>query len=438
MRDGAGAACGGQPAQVPTALGPWDSTTRACQPAGTPPPTPPPSVSDLAFSETNTTTSSWDGPPIEAGSQTFLARPAVVGLSATRSGRGNTAKQVMLLTTTGGVGGGGAGGTVRPCALRTICLHSDSCLARADAMSRVHTLRTPALRAVSCTRSSARDFWFFCAGHSSAPPSLPPPLQARCTWSTAGCSTRAARLCHPGRSPRRSKRPRGCRLTSQSCRCRGGCWQRARGRAGRGQGLLLRKDRGAQLLVVLGPNAPASGEGRSGAAGALLATRLSDSTTCTAPHPSPPRAPRSPMFATMDRQVARLAGVATQAAVLESTMLLAAHGLDLFYTRVMPSRQAPRQATPHQPSISCRVSTPGSAGRHLAASSAGLQGAARPVAVPTVQSCLLSSHLGALQAPLPWRQPPFRWSPSARAGVRAAPQVAPGPPPPPPPHLQEL
>lgn len=58
------------------------------------------------------------------------------------------------------------------------------------------------------------------------------------------------------------------------------------------------------------------------------------------PPPGPPSPPRSPMFATMDRQVARLAGAATEAAVLESTMLLAAHGLDLFYTRVMPSRQA--------------------------------------------------------------------------------------------------
>lgn len=80
-------------------------------------PFPSPRVADLAFSETNTTASSWDAAPIEAGSQTFLARPAVVGLAATRSSRGNTAKQVMLLTTTG-AGGASAlasgGGVPRP------------------------------------------------------------------------------------------------------------------------------------------------------------------------------------------------------------------------------------------------------------------------------------------------------------------------------------
>ncbi|KAL4426508.1 hypothetical protein ABPG77_008366 [Micractinium sp. CCAP 211/92] len=146
-------------------------------------------VSDLAFSETNTTTSSWDAAPIEAGSQTFLARPAVVGLAATRSSRGNTAKQVMLLTTTG----------------------------------QVYLVDRRLL------------------------------------------------------DPRRPIVPPGQKPTPQQA---------------------------AEGLPPYQPELPLQG----------------------------------PMFATMDRQVARLAGAATEAAVLESTMLLAAHGLDLFYTRVMPSR----------------------------------------------------------------------------------------------------
>jgi hypothetical protein len=60
-------------------------------------------VADLAFAETNATASSWDVPPLEAGSQTFLARLPVSGLAVTRSARGSTAKQVLLL---------GAGGQV--------------------------------------------------------------------------------------------------------------------------------------------------------------------------------------------------------------------------------------------------------------------------------------------------------------------------------------
>ena len=44
------------------------------------------------------------------------------------------------------------------------------------------------------------------------------------------------------------------------------------------------------------------------------------------------------MFATLTHEVKRLRGVAVEAAELESTMLMLAHGMDLFYTRLMPSR----------------------------------------------------------------------------------------------------
>ncbi|KAL4458516.1 hypothetical protein ABPG75_013381 [Micractinium tetrahymenae] len=146
-------------------------------------------VSDLAFSETNTTTSSWDVPPIEAGAQTFLVRHAVRGLAATRSARGNTAKQVMLLTTTGQV---------------------------------------------------------YLVDRRLLDPRRP--------------------IVAPGQKP-----------TPQQA---------------------------AEGLPPYQPELPLQG----------------------------------PMFATLDRQVARLSGAAVEAAVLESTMLLAAHGLDLFYTRLTPSR----------------------------------------------------------------------------------------------------
>ncbi len=46
----------------------------------------------------------------------------------------------------------------------------------------------------------------------------------------------------------------------------------------------------------------------------------------------------STMFATLDREVKRLRGVAVEAAELESTQLMLAHGLDLFYTRLTPSK----------------------------------------------------------------------------------------------------
>lgn len=56
----------------------------------------------------------------------------------------------------------------------------------------------------------------------------------------------------------------------------------------------------------------------------------------------PPYTPELPLtgphYATLDRRVARLAGVAVEAAVLESTQLMLAHGLDLYHTRIMPSR----------------------------------------------------------------------------------------------------
>lgn len=146
-------------------------------------------VVDLAFSETNRSTSSWDAAPIEAGAQTFLVRHAVRGLAATRSGRGNTAKQVMLLTTTGQV---------------------------------------------------------YLVDRRLLDPRRP--------------------IVAPGQKP-----------TPQQA---------------------------AEGLPPYQPELPLQG----------------------------------PMFATMDRQVARLSGVAAEPAVLESTMLLAAYGLDLFHTRVMPSR----------------------------------------------------------------------------------------------------
>eukprot|EP00887_Chlorella_sp_A99_P006353 scaffold3.g6353.t1 len=57
----------------------------------------------------------------------------------------------------------------------------------------------------------------------------------------------------------------------------------------------------------------------------------------------PPHAPDLPLtgqaFATLDKRVARLHGVATEPAVLESTSLMFAYGLDHFYTRLLPSRQ---------------------------------------------------------------------------------------------------
>ena len=78
-----------------------------------PPPGPACRVSDLAFGETNSTTSSWDAPPLEAGSQSFLCRLPVTGLAVTRSGRGITAKRIIMLTTSGegrcGQGGAGQG-----------------------------------------------------------------------------------------------------------------------------------------------------------------------------------------------------------------------------------------------------------------------------------------------------------------------------------------
>jgi len=45
-----------------------------------------------------------------------------------------------------------------------------------------------------------------------------------------------------------------------------------------------------------------------------------------------------PMFATMDRRVARLNRIATAPAVLESASLMVAVGLDVFYSRLQPSR----------------------------------------------------------------------------------------------------
>jgi hypothetical protein len=45
-----------------------------------------------------------------------------------------------------------------------------------------------------------------------------------------------------------------------------------------------------------------------------------------------------PMYATMDRRVARLRTIATAPAVLESASLLVAVGLDMFYSRLQPSR----------------------------------------------------------------------------------------------------
>jgi hypothetical protein len=55
------------------------------------------------------------------------------------------------------------------------------------------------------------------------------------------------------------------------------------------------------------------------------------------------------MFATLDREVKRLRGVAVEAAELESTMMMLAHGLDLFYTRLTPSRQARPLTGMHTP-----------------------------------------------------------------------------------------
>ncbi|KAG7669833.1 hypothetical protein Ndes2437B_g06022 [Nannochloris sp. 'desiccata'] len=52
----------------------------------------------------------------------------------------------------------------------------------------------------------------------------------------------------------------------------------------------------------------------------------------------PELAVAGPMFATMDRRVARLNKIATVPAVLESASLLVAVGLDVFYSRLQPSR----------------------------------------------------------------------------------------------------
>ena len=62
---------------------------------------------DLAFSETNTSSSSWDVPPLEVGSQTFLSRLELAGdgMAVTRSARGTTAKQVIMLTASGALRG---------------------------------------------------------------------------------------------------------------------------------------------------------------------------------------------------------------------------------------------------------------------------------------------------------------------------------------------
>ncbi|KAI3435883.1 hypothetical protein D9Q98_001941 [Chlorella vulgaris] len=146
-------------------------------------------VSDLAFAETNTTSSSWDAPPLEVGSQSFLCRLPVVGLSVTRSARGNTAKQVMLLTQAG----------------------------------QVYLLDRRFL------------------------------------------------------DPRRPIIPPGQKPTPEQA---------------------------AEALPPYAPELPLSGS----------------------------------MFATLDREVKRLRGVAVEAAELESTMMMLAHGLDLFYTRLTPSR----------------------------------------------------------------------------------------------------
>jgi hypothetical protein len=57
----------------------------------------------VAFGEAHTTASSWAAPPLEAATQTFLCRLPVVRLDVTRSARGATAKQVLLLTRSGQV-----------------------------------------------------------------------------------------------------------------------------------------------------------------------------------------------------------------------------------------------------------------------------------------------------------------------------------------------
>lgn len=146
-------------------------------------------VTDLAFSETNSTSSSWDAPPLEAASQSFLCRLPVAGLAVTRSARGNTAKQIMLLTPAGQV---------------------------------------------------------YMLDRRFLDPRRP--------------------IVMPGQKP-----------TPQQA---------------------------AEGLPPYQPELPMGG----------------------------------PMFATLDHRVARLSGVAVEAAVLESTQLMAAHGLDLFYTRLTPSK----------------------------------------------------------------------------------------------------
>lgn len=58
-------------------------------------------VSDLAFGRVNATASAWASPPVEGEATTLISRLAVEGLGVTRSARGNTAKQIIMLTPEG-------------------------------------------------------------------------------------------------------------------------------------------------------------------------------------------------------------------------------------------------------------------------------------------------------------------------------------------------
>ncbi|PRW59755.1 ER membrane complex subunit 1 [Chlorella sorokiniana] len=150
-------------------------------------------VSDVAFSVPNVTASSWDTPPVEAAATTLLSRLAADGLAVTRSARGNTAKQVIMLTPAG----------------------------------RVYLLDRRFL------------------------------------------------------DPRRPVIPAGSKPTAIQA---------------------------AEGLPPFAPELPLSGQ----------------------------------QYATLDHQVARLRGVAVEPAVLESTQLMVAHGLDLFYNRLTPSKSFDR------------------------------------------------------------------------------------------------
>ena len=103
------------------------------------------------------------------------------------------------------------------------------------------------------------------------------------------------------------------------------------------------------------------------------------------------------MFATLNHEVKRLRGVSVEAAELESTMLMLAHGMDLFYTRLMPSRWAAGWVGGVGQWTECKQANVSEAGDSSRAASMACLAAA---AARTVRQCVLHAS-PSLPAPQP-------------------------------------